>query len=205
MGLLLDMLYRIPALIIAVVLHEYVKATASWRLGDNQPKLNGRITLNPMKHIDLFGAICILFTGFGWGRPVFTSPMFYGNRKKATIVVYALPSIVNLVVGMIAAVLAHFVGLITFMPYIAQNIVNGLIFQIAFVNIAMALFNIIPIYPLDGARVLAVFLNPQARVKIASYEKAMQIFLILFILIGFAQIIFGPLVYSIIGFVEGLQ
>jgi len=199
LDILLPILYRLPALVIAVTLHEYVKAAASWRLGDNVPKLNRRITLNPLKHIDPIGAICIALFGFGWGKPVETSPMYYSNRKQATITVYALPSLANLVVGLVFGFAAYIVGEMP-MAETAQGIVHGIIFQIAFVNIAMAFFNIIPIYPLDGARIFALFLSPQARVKMASYEKWFQLFLICFIVMGFAGMVFGPLVDGILEF-----
>ena len=199
MVILLPILYRLPSLVIAVTLHEYVKAAASWRLGDSLPRLNRRITLNPLKHIDLLGAMCIALFGFGWGKPVETSPMYYRSRKQATVIVYALPCVVNLVVGLLFGFLAYIVGEIP-MPEIAQSIAHGLIFQIAFINIAMALFNIIPIYPLNGERIFALFLSPESRVKMASYQRWFQLFLICFIVLGFAATVFEPLIYGILNF-----
>jgi Zn-dependent protease len=204
MQILLPILYRIPALIIAVTIHEYAKAAASWKLGDNNPKLTGRLTLNPIKHIDPLGAICIMFFGYGWGNPVDTSPMFYKDRKKATMIVYILPSVVNLVFGMMMGFAAYFFNTAMYAEdgtvITAIMVMRDISYWLAFVNAAMALFNIIPVYPLDGAKVLALFLNAETRVRMANNEKWFQLGLVACMFFGVVEMVFTPLVNMLIGF-----
>jgi len=199
METILLFLYRVPAMVVAVTLHEYVKAAASWRLGDNNPKLDKRITLNPLRHIDLVGALCIIFFTFGWGKPVSTSPMFYANRRKATWIVYGLPSVVNLVVGFIFGISAFLIGFAP-MPEMVLNVVVGVVYQLAVVNMAMFLFNIIPIYPLSGAKIFSLYLNAEARVRMARYERWFQLFLVMFIILGFAEMMFMPIITATLDF-----
>jgi Zn-dependent protease len=190
-------------MVIAVTIHEYVKAAASWKLGDNNPKITGRLTFNPLRHMDAFGSVCIALFGYGWGKPVDTSPMFYKDRRKATLIVYILPSAVNLLFGMMMGFAAFFIhsgldGVETAQAVLGA--VHGVVYQLAFVNVAMALFNVIPIYPLDGAKVLSLFLSAETRVKMAANERWFQIFLMLCIFMRVTDMVFGNLIRMLIGF-----
>ena len=79
------LLYSAPAVLIAMVLHELSHAYTSYRLGDPTPKLTGRLTINPLKHLDLFGSLCLLLLGFGWAKPVQINPRYYKNPKIGTL------------------------------------------------------------------------------------------------------------------------
>jgi Zn-dependent protease len=186
------MLYRIPALLIAVTAHEYAKAVVSWRLGDNVPHITGRLTPNPFRHADPFGAACIVFSGYGWGRPVDTSPMYYANRARDTFIVYTVPSVINFIIALVFGFTAFFVEV---------GVLRDVLYQAAFVNAAMALFNCVPIYPLDGSRILALFMSPEARVRLSANGRWFQMFLVLCVFLGIVNRVFDPLVNSLLGFV----
>jgi len=197
------LLFRLAAAIIAVTLHEYSKAAASWRLGDNLPKLNGRITFNPLRHLEPLGTLLLVLFGFGWGRPTETSPMFYGNVKKSTLVVYALPLVVNLLV----AVFAAFAGfaVYTFGAHdgglgIASGIAHEFFIHMAVINAGLALINLLPIYPLDGWCVMELFLTAETKTRFKPVRKYMQLFLVALIITGLAGMVFGPIINALTGF-----
>lgn len=194
----------IPGIIIACGLHEYVKAVVSTRLGDPVPKQKGRLTLNPFAHIDLLGAILILITGFGWAKPVQTSPIFYKNRKRDTLITYIMPSVCNLFIGVcfsLAYNLAY--------PYLENIIVSnagvGMFIQntiigVALININMAFFNLIPVYPLDGAKILNMFVSAETAIKLQRTEHIFQMILVFLLLMGYIGMIINPFVNLILRF-----
>ncbi|MCL2708801.1 MAG: site-2 protease family protein [Defluviitaleaceae bacterium] len=190
----------LPAAFFAPVIHESVKALCTSKLGDPTPKNKGFLKGNPFRYFEAVGFICILIFGYGWGQPVPTSPVSYRDRKRGTLVTYITPSVVNLLVGVIAAASGKLFG--TFYPMgpdgaIAVFFVNAL-YLFAKVNISLALFNIIPVYPLDGAKVLSLFLKPDLAIKMNHYEKILQVILILLLGFGLVGRAFDPLVDSLI-------
>ena len=204
MSELIFYLLTLPAIAIVVTIHEYTKAIVSSKLGDKVPAENGRLTLNPLKHLEPIGAICMLFAGVGWGQPTPTSPMYYKDRKRDTILTYTLPSIANLFVGIAVAVIAAAFH-INFIDIAVQNnlffyYIYIFLLQIALLNVKMALFNLIPIYPLDASRVLACFLSPKHAMQMSQYEKILQMILIILVFLGIASAVIDPLARLILFF-----
>jgi len=171
----------IIACIIAITIKEFTKAFVSTKLGDKLPTRDGRLTLNPLKHIEPIGLFLMVFFRVGWGKPVETSPLYYSDRKKGTILTYTLPSVVNFFSGIVLVIIYYAV-----VPAIGFNFFTILIMQTAVMNFSIAIFNIIPIPPLDGAKVLSMFLSPNAVIKMASMEKLYQI-LLLFLIIWWSS------------------
>lgn len=163
------------ASIIAITIKEFTKALVSSSLGDPLPKRDRRVTLNPLKHIEPVGLFLMVFFTVGWGKPVETTSLYYKNRKRDTLITYILPSIANILAGIIFASIYFIIG----MPW---SPISLLLIQIAILNIHLALFNIIPIPPLDGAKVLNIFMNPNNVVRMASKEKLYQILLVFLII-----------------------
>jgi len=195
----------LPAAFLAPVIHEWVKAMVSTAQGDPAPRKHGFLTANPFKYFEPIGFMFILLFGFGWGRPVPTTALHYRNRQRGVLVTYTIPVLVNLLLGVVAivgvSILAsgmafpahinerHFN---TFFLFIANwywrpdssYVVANMLAHFAFININLALFNLIPVYPLAANKLLLTFSNPDTIAKLNHYEKPMQIILIILLAFG---------------------
>ena len=160
------------ALVIAVTVHEFAHAFVSDRLGDPTAKLSGRVTLNPLSHLDPVGTIAILIAGFGWGKPVPFDPFNLANpRRDASLISLAGPAS-NFIVVVILALTAQ---LLPGMLFILIPIIT--------VNLMLGVFNLIPIHPLDGAKIVAGFLpEDQAHDWMLVQERYGMLFLLAILL-----------------------
>lgn len=144
-----ELLLFLPALLIAITVHEFAHAWAADRLGDPTPQLQGRLSLNPLKHLDPVGTLMLLFFRFGWGKPVEFDPYNLRRpRRDAALISLAGPA-VNLI---LAAVLS--LGL-KFSP---PSLFSLFLYPVILININLAIFNLLPVPPLDGAKILYGFL-----------------------------------------------
>ena len=183
------LMFKVVAAVVTITLHEFIKAFISSSLGDPLPKRDGRVTINPIKHIEPIGFIVMVALGFGWGKPVETASIYYKDRRKGTLITYIAPSVVNFIFGVIMILV---IAIIKPAPSIVL-----LLEIIAMFNIRHALFNIIPVYPLDGAKVLAALRNPNNVITMVNNQTFYQMILILFILWGIVSMIIDPVYYGI--------
>lgn len=140
------MLYMIPAILVAITCHEFAHGFVSYRLGDPTPKRDGRLSLNPLAHLDIVGTLCLLLFGMGWAKPVQINPGSYKSRKVGTVLVSLAGPLMNYLLA--------FLGLLL---YVAVNMAGygGIwFFYLAAINIGLGTFNLIPVPPLDGSHVL---------------------------------------------------
>ena len=152
------------ALIEAIAMHEYAHALAADLQGDRMPRAFGRLTLNPAKHLDPLGTLMLLLVGFGWGKPVEFRPQALSSRRFGGAIVALAGPMMNLALALAAAVVARIMGLDFRFPLFAVGPDRDpfALFLLLFfsINVLLAVFNLIPLPPLDGSRLLTIFLPP---------------------------------------------
>jgi len=172
----------IPALL-CITIHELAHGYTAYRLGDPTAKDMGRLTLNPIKHIDVFGILMMIVAGFGWAKPVPVN-MHRFKKPKRYMAITALAGPVS---NLLMAVVVFFLYGLVFLPLGAgrgtgfAGIVLSMISRAATLSIALAIFNIVPIPPLDGSKILFSLLPEQSYYKLMRYERYGMIILIIFV------------------------
>ena len=180
------------AALIALTVHEYCHGYAAYRLGDNTAKNMGRLTLNPIKHIDPYGAICMVLFHVGWAKPVPVNARNFKDPKKGFAITAAAGPASNLILGFFSALIYLLVfALVRDLTFTSKTfgyllISNTLSFLYIFhsINIGLGLFNLLPIPPFDGSRLLNVFLPPKTYFAIMKYEKQIYIGVLVWLLLG---------------------
>ena len=169
----------IIALLVGLTFHEFSHALLADQLGDHRPRAMGRLTLNPLPHIDPIGALMLVVAGFGWAKPVMVNPAaLRGGRRGMAIVAFAGP-IANVVVAVAFSIVYRVLDLLGVEGGFFLNLV-ALIVQL---NILLAIFNLIPIPPLDGYNVLLAFLPPRQAMAVRQYAPYGVIILLLLVLL----------------------
>ena len=185
------------AVLLAITLHELAHGYVAYCLGDNTAKAAGRLTLNPLAHLDPIGALMMFIAGFGWAKPVPVNPFFFkGNRTTGMMLVSLAGPLVNLIVAYIAyAVYVAGQGFYT-VPFLNQFLNYCII-----LNVFLAVFNLIPIPPLDGSKILAGFLPKQTAFKfLTTMERYGFVILMVLILFNITDMIIQPIAYGILNF-----
>lgn len=185
--------FEIIVLIFSAVFHEYMHGWMAYRLGDNTAKDAGRLTFNPLAHLEWFGSfflpLVMLVTRmpfvFGWAKPVPYNPLNLRDRKYGDLKVALAGPMGNLLI-------AIFFGLcLRFLPFFSLTF-SGLLSLIVYVNLILMVFNLVPIPPLDGSKILATFLSPAARHKYLNMERTGFILVIVFVMF------FGSLIIPVV-------
>ncbi len=184
MPILLDLLLVVPALLIAVTVHEYSHGKVADLLGDPTPCHSGRLSLNPLSHLDFLGSLMIFLVHIGWAKPVPINPNYFKDPNRGMMYVGLAGPLSNLVMAFLAAFPLR-VGLV-----VPHSLLYFVFLYIIKINIALGVFNLTPIPPLDGSRVVSAFLPPRARMAYYSLERYGILILIL-LLIVFKSIFFA--------------
>ena len=209
---MIELMFTIPGAFFAPIIHEFVKARVSTALGDRTPRDNGFITWNPFKFFEVIGFVLMMAFQMGWGKPVPTSALHYKNRRNGVILTYTMPILANLIAGVLGAmaigafnhrILGWAMGQAAMGNAWALNVSQYFFFVLlgfALCNISLAIFNLLPVYPLAGNKLIQLFVAPDVVARMNHYEKPMQIMLILLLAIGVLPRIASPIVSAIYSF-----
>ena len=189
---IVSILINIIALMVAIIPHEIAHGYVAYPCGDTTAKDDGRLSLNPLHHIDPVGLISMVIFRFGWAKAVPINPYrFKGNRKVASLLVSLAGVFTNFVLGLISGII------LVYLNYKSSAFVP-LFTSIFWYNIMLGVFNLVPLPPLDGSKVLATFLPENLEYKFYRYEKYFYFVLVIMIFSGLVDKFIGPIVYGII-------
>ncbi len=177
---ILSMVLSIPGLLIALTFHEFAHGYAAYRMGDNTARYSGRLSLNPLDHLDIWGTLCLLFFHFGWAKPVPINPSNFREQKKGIIIVSLAGPFANFLLAFVCAVVCRILGRLTAASEIAVFFYQIFLYA-EVMNVGLMVFNLIPIPPLDGSKVLMEFLPPRARYEMYRIERYSGIVLLLLV------------------------
>jgi len=197
---ILGMLFTLPGVLLAITFHEFAHAYAADKLGDDTPRMQGRLNLNPTSHLDIFGFFMLLFAHIGWGKPVQINPRNFNRNismdKGEAIVSFAGPLmnfILAIVLSFVYCIIYKFAGYVFITSTVGEVILTIISYAIL-VNVGLGVFNLIPLPPLDGSKILKNFLPYNAKYW---FEQNEQMFYIVFIIIwitGIAGNIISPII-----------
>lgn len=183
-------------LLIAFTLHEFAHAYAADRFGDPTPRSMGRVTLNPKVHLDLLGTILIFLVGFGWAKPVLVRRSSFRKPRLMSIIVSAVGPLANLVIAFIGILLTYllaYFGLFDLMSPGVFEAVRVFLSLLIFMNLILFLFNLLPLPPLDGYRIVQEFLPVHTRLKLQQFEQwAFFLFLLIVFIRPLYNVTLGP-------------
>lgn len=206
-GALFAFVISIPGILIAITFHEFAHAFAADKLGDDTPRRQGRLNLNPFKHLDLFGTIMLVFAGFGWGKPVEIDPRNFNRNmslSKAEAIVSAAGPLMNFILAILFEIVLCLIiklapgiemadGMLTASNravIIAIEVVRSIIS----INIGLGIFNLIPLPPLDGSKILCGFLPYNAKNWIESHSQIFELIFIALWIVGILSLIVEPII-----------
>lgn len=189
-----DMIFRIPALLIALTVHEYAHARVAVALGDPTPRFEGRLTLNPIAHLDPFGLIMLWLVQFGWAKPVSVNARNFKNWRQGMMFVSLAGPGANLITAFVAMI----VFVILSHAGIREYWIMTTLRLICSYNVMFAVFNMLPIPPLDGSKVLMNYLPGRLAYQYESYSQYGSLILMGLIVLGLVGFIISPIIKFIL-------
>ena len=197
---LISFLLTLPIILLALSVHETAHGFIANKLGDPTAKSLGRLTLNPLKHLDPIGFVCMLLFGFGWAKPVPINSRYFKKPRRDMALTAVAGPVSNLAMAAIFTVLLKLADML-FTYFLTNNLFpNGMIFTLAncvlmflyygiSLNVTFAIFNLLPVPPLDGSRIITAFLPPMLAYKFIKYERIISIVLMVLLLFGLSTVI----------------
>lgn len=172
----LSIIIYFAGLVTAITVHEFAHAFAADRLGDPTPRLQGRLTLNPLAHLDPLGTLMLLLVRFGWGKPVQFDPFNLRNPRRDSAIISIAGPVSNLLLALLASIISRI------LPFSSvSSIVSILLTSLISMNVVLAIFNLIPIHPLDGFKIVGGLLSNEKAREWYALERYGMFFLLLLV------------------------
>jgi Zn-dependent protease len=201
---LINKIMIIPGVVIGISVHEFAHAKAADMLGDPTPRMQGRVTLNPFRHFEAVGLIALLLIGFGWGKPVQISPQNFRNVRRSSLIV----SLAGVTVNFVLAFLFFGFYILVMTAVYRSGLVNlrsaldPILFNIVWINLALMIFNLLPVPPLDGFNAVTEIFNLRRyQFWYTLYNVGFPILMVL-ILLGVTSRVMTPALITLLGFLN---
>ena len=207
-GKLLSLLISVPGVLIAITFHEFAHAYVADKLGDDTARREGRLSLNPKDHLDPIGTLMLLVAGFGWGKPVHVDPRNYSRKmsmEKGEALVSIAGPIMNFILAFIFALIycaIYKFGSVTFLSSTLGSTTLLVVSGVISINIGLGVFNLIPLPPLDGSKIIMPFLPYNAKQWFRNNEYIFYIIFVVIWITGIASLIISP---AITGITNGIM
>jgi len=200
-------LYTIPGILLGLTVHEFCHAFCAWKLGDSTARDQGRLTLNPLKHIDIVGFVFIIIAGFGWAKPVQFDPSQLKNLRRDKVLIAAAGPVSNMVLGailvfIIKAIILYYGNTGSDLNVFSENLFRVL-FIAASINLGLFIFNLLPIPPLDGSHIVFSGLNLNRETEDKIRKIGMPLLILILLIQNFLDITIipiGKMIEAIISF-----
>lgn len=183
----MDLILSLPGLFSAIILHELGHGYVAYKLGDDTAKNAGRLTLNPLKHLDPVGFICMLVLKFGWAKPVPINPMNFKHRKRDMILVSLAGPMVNFILFLL-------IGIFMSLNLITSPIVFQIFEAALWYNVMLCVFNLLPFPPLDGSKIVAGLLPVKMEYYFYKYERYLYFILLILIFTDTVNKLMNPMI-----------
>lgn len=196
---IISLVLSIPGLLLALAMHEFAHGFAAYKMGDNTAKYSGRLSINPLAHLDPIGTVCLLLFRFGWAKPVPINPNNFTDRRKGVIIVSLAGPLMNFLLALLSALAFQLISHFAPMSEITMFLIYILKYS-EILNVGLMVFNLIPLPPLDGSKVLLELLPYHKREFFYRIERYSQLILILLI---FTRVL-NPVLSTACSWVDGI-
>lgn len=193
-------LIALPGIIIGLSFHEFAHAIVAYKLGDITPKLQGRVTVNPLAHIDPFGFVTLFLAGFGWGRAVEINPYNFKNRRRDELIVSLAGVVMNLLIAVVFTAIFKLISAnMTVSSFQGGEVLLTIIYYVVYINIVLMVFNLLPIPPLDGFSIATEIFDLRKNPWYWTVYNNGFMILMIFVVTGFTGRIMTPFIRTFMG------